>query len=327
MGRFVSPERFDNTDSKTNESGEKSNIKQTELKRMEAPNSQTEYLEGIEAALRNKEYNHWNSKEEQEFNRKLIYDYDDKKRNVDKASLQTQRYILTKYDGCFDEKHIARMASELGSNKIEIYNEPYFKTRIAADDGTYKVLGVRTFPEGKICIRDSNDIARMQHTSTHETMHDLSYQHSSEVYPDEGSNALISHKYLTSGIHKVETKGRIIDGQFHQEGTKHYNRGLNEGFTELYTVEAMQERSDNPDFDSYSQEVGWAQNLREIAGDDKVAKAYFGGDVDGLKQYVDEMSDTPEAWVRLNYNIDAYHETGYLYYKNEADAIIDSLQK
>jgi hypothetical protein len=64
--------------------------------------------------------------EEQEFNESSISDYYLKKRAVDKASLETQSSILSKYEDCFDKESVARMSSEFGSNKIEVYNEPHF---------------------------------------------------------------------------------------------------------------------------------------------------------------------------------------------------------
>lgn len=331
MRRFMQRERLCKFES-TNDNilDVKSQEKQNEINKIEAPcHSVKEYNEKIEAVLQKKEYHHWNSKTEQVLNRSKIYDYHNKKLSVDKASLQTQRSILTKYRDCFDEKNIARMSSESGSNKTEIYNEPYFITEIAPDAGLYKVVGVRDFPDGKICIRDCNDIMRLKHTATHETMHDLSYQDSDHKVcaQDAGqSNILISQTDLTSGIHKVQNIEKIIDGKSESIDYKHYNRYLNEGFTELYTIEQMQERGEYPDFDSYSQEVGWAVNLREILGDELIAKAYFGGDIDGLKQRVDEMSSIPGAWETLNFNIDAYNRTGDLRCKFTADDIIDSLR-
>lgn len=325
MRRFLQGEALSKNESLNRDiSDNKSQVKQNETRKKEAHCHLTnEYTEKIETVLQNKEYHHWNTIEEQKLNRSKIYDYDHKKRSVDKASLQTQRSILTKYRDCFDENNIARMSSEFGSNKTEIYNEPYF-VELVPDEGPYKVVGFRDFPDGKICIRDSDDITRLKHTATHETMHDLSYQNSNhEVHVADGDQSnLISQTDLTSGIHKVQKIEKIIDVKFERID---YNQYLNEGFTEMYTIEQMQERDEYPDFDSYTQELGWALNLRESVGDELISKAYFGGDINGLKQRVDEMSSFPNAWETLNYNIDAYHRTDNLCYKFAADKIIDSL--
>lgn len=331
MGRLLWLEKSDKFNSRMdNISDVKPHVKQNYIRKTEVPCcSANEYTEKIETALHKKEYYHWNSKTEQEINRSKISDYDNKKRSVDKATLQTQSSILTKYRECFDRENILRMSSEFGSNKTEIYNEPYFVTEKAPDVGSFKVVGLRDFPDGKICIRDCEDIIRLKHTATHETMHDLSYQHSAHdvriVEADRGI-AMISQTDLTSGIHMVQKTEKIVDGESEGIEYKHFNRHLNEGFTELYTIEQMQERGEYPGFDSYTQEVGWAVNLREIVGDELIAKAYFGGDIDGLQQRVDEMSRSPRAWETLNFNIDAYRKIGDLRYKLAADNIIDSLQ-
>jgi len=326
MGKFFNDSPFKNDIPETKDAK-----KPQESISIERPRnlSADEYVDRIDGLLERKEYHHWNSKEDQEINRSRIRDYDQKKRAVDKASLQTQRSILTKYRNCFDSENINRMHSELGSNKIEIYNEPYFVSEKAPDVGGYRVVGMRDFPDGKICVRDTDDLNRLKHTSTHETMHDLSFQNATHLSDskvlDNGKIATYSRTELTSGIHKVDKAEKIVDGKVETTDIRHSNRFLNEGLTELYTIEEMNARGEFPHFDSYSQEVGWALNLRESVGDEVVAQAYFGGDVESLRDKVNGMSNIPDAWDVLNQNIDAYHHTGNLKYKFAADSIIDEL--
>lgn len=291
--------------------------------------SAKDYSEHIEKVLETKEYHHWNSNEAQETNRRMILDYDLKKREVDKASLQTQREILTKYRTCFDGDNIKRMSSEIGSNKIEIYNEPYFASHMASDMGPYKTVGLRDFPDGKICVRDNDDILRLKHTATHETMHDLSYQHNEyrvqNVESNENSDRTVSRTDLQSGIHLVAKTETMTNGVTDKVEMTHLNRYLNEGLTELYTVEEMSARGDMPAFDSYTQELNWAALLRDKLGDAVVAEAYFGGDIENLQKCFDSKSDIPGAWREFNQNIDLYHRTGDISYKSAADDIIDSI--
>jgi len=331
MGYDISEKKTSETDIKSdNISDIKPKSQEVEPARIETPySSASDYSDRVGAALEQKEYQHWNSAEEQEANRKSVIDYDNKKRAVDKASLETQSSILTRHQDAFDEKNINRMSSEFGSNKIEIYNEPDFVVEKVPVDTQYKIVGVRDIKDGKISIRDGDDITRLKHTSTHETMHDLSYQHeNSQVQAfesDRGDMAIVSTKDLTSGIHKIEETFRVTDGTSDRLEIKHYNRYLNEGITEMYTLEEMHQRGEYPDFDSYTQEYGWAANLREIAGDEHVAKAYFGGDIKGLKRRVDDMGGRPGTWEALNHNIDAYRSTGDIRFKEAADEIIDRL--
>jgi hypothetical protein len=183
--------------------------------------------------------------------------------------------------------------------------------------------------DGKISLRDGDDIDRLKQTSRHETLHDLSYQHTDtrmQTYENDlGQSVMVSKKDTASGIQRIEESVRVTDGTSDKVEIKHFNRYLNEGITEMYTAEEMLNRGEYPYFDCYTQEYGWASNLREHAGDELVAKAYFGGDISGLKQRVDELSGRPGAWEALNHNIDAYHNTGDLRFKVAADGIIDSL--
>ena len=123
-----------------------------------------------------KEYTHWETEAERKQNQDAIVGYDFKKRSVDKATLTTQRGILTRYGGYFDKASADRIESELGSNKVEIYNSPYFASHFAQDHGNYIVTGLRTVKDGKICLRDSDNVDNLTHTATHEAVHDSSYQ-------------------------------------------------------------------------------------------------------------------------------------------------------
>lgn len=228
------------------------------------------------------------------------------------------------------------MSSELGSNKTEIYNEPLFVAEKSSGDGAYRVVGTRDIRDGKICIRDCDNMDTLNHTSSHETMHDLSYQgveqEVSHFRASDNEIITISKSTNQSGIFKFETTRKI-----HSDGTEvidrsEANRYLNEGMTEMYTIEAMNDRGEYPRFDSYTQEVAWSLQLREKVGEDAFARAYFGGDVAQLEDRVNAMSSIDDAWIVLNENIDAYHRSvtcqqpnGDLHIKRTVDEMIDDL--
>lgn len=338
MGKFFnieSDEKPENNEGRTENTSAKDFSGELDAHKTVSTGFFESYFEHIEQALQHKEYHHWNSVAEQERNRKRIENYDEKKRAVDKVSLQTQSSILKKYRDRFDEENVSRMRGELGSNKTEIYNEPYFVRELSPDIGQYKVLGSRDFPDGKICIRDSDDVTCLKHTATHETMHDLSYQHvenriRNSINDSDGSPITISETRIVSGLQSTEKRVLIENGESSDMGMRRSNRFLNEGITELYTIEEMQARGEFPHFNSYTQEVGWALNLRDKVGDDLIADAYFGGNVESLENKINSMSSIENAWKELNRNIDAYHCTDNQeykrVYKNAVDSIIDGLQ-
>ena len=293
--------------------------------------SAADYAKSVDEALETKKYQHWETEADREMNRRKIENYDEKKRAVDRASLQTQRSILMEHGDRFTYDNLSRIQSELGSNKTEIYNNNTFSEEKAPSLWAYNVLGMRDVQDGKICIKDNDDLDALRHVATHETMHDLSYQSAdssvSSVVDENGKMVTSTNTILLSGLHRIEKKERIVDGMSEIPSIKQFNRYLNEGFTELYTIEQMQARGEFPSFDSYTEEVGWAMALREKVGDDIIAEAYFGGDLDALAGRVNGMSSIPDAWNELNKNIDAYHYSRDLMFKRAADDIIDGLQE
>lgn len=314
---------------------EKDNVKDTNWDKVETLHNKKiesldEYAEKLDRIIEQKEYNHWNSVEDQERNRKLIDNYDYKKRTADKVSLYTQRSILLENRECFDQDNLNRIWSEIGSNKLEIYNENKFAQDLANDSGKYKVVGLRDTRDGRICVRDTDNIKRLSHTATHETMHDLSFQKKesdSNVESDESGKSIIyNRERFISGIHLAETKNIEINGQIEAKKIEHANRYLNEGFTELYTIREMQKRGENPDFDSYSQEVGWAMQIEEAVGEEIVADAYFGGNLEELKDEFNRMSRIENAWEFINYHIDRYHTTNLVKHKNAVDVVLRELE-
>lgn len=283
----------------------------------------------LDRVLEKKEYQHWGKEEHREINRKMVQDYDMKKRIADKAALMTQQSVLSKYIQWFDGENLKRIESEIGSNKIEIYNEPYFVVEKVKGIETFKVLGMRDIEDGKICVRDTTDMERLKHTASHETIHDLAHYSQKIVEISEAgndANATMYYKELKTGLHIVNKYEKKDNDKNQVLKIEHHNRYLNEGFTELFTLEEMIERGDTTHFDSYTNEVGWAMNLRDIVGNDMIMSAYFGGKIDELINEVNMKSSYEDAWNSLNINIDAYHHTKDIKYKNKVEEILDSLQ-
>lgn len=325
-----SPERSENTDMRSPKSDISSaeNIRTASDTGKKTYENASDFSAHLDTALENKEYIHWQSDADREFNREHIDDYDRKKRVVDKAWLETQRSIIRENKDCFDGESIRRLSEDLDSNKIEIYTDSFFSEKYDPADGSYMVSGNRDLSDGKIRIRDSYNDELLHHTATHETIHDMSRQdiRVTDYQKFDGEKySKFENVRKISGIHVVETTSCIDEGQREMVDCKDLNRNLNEGITELFTIEQMQERGENPYFSSYTENVGWAKLLRDKVGSDTVARAYFGGELDELENKVNSMSGTRDAWKELNRNMDAYRITHDERYKQQVYDILDDL--
>lgn len=298
--------------------------------------SASEYKRQIDMALEAKEYHHWNSPAEQEANRRRVENYDAKKRAADVSSLQTQSSVLGESGEHFDQANLARIQSDFGSNKIEIYNERTFEREKVSAENRNRVLGLRELEDGKICVKDTDDIDDIRHVSTHETLHDLSFQNQesdSHVFIDVTDRLVEDRKTVrTSGIHQIYDHKITSDGSVIENHHADLNRALNEGITEYKSIIEMQKRGEFPRFDSYTEQVGWAQKLEGKVGKDVLDAAYYGGNLDALEQRVNDMSPEADAWRKLNAAIDGYSRTDISAevrkgYCQRAEQLINDLQE
>lgn len=283
-------------------------------------------------AVEKKTYRHWDSPEKMAKNKAEVPNYDEKMHEVDKAALYTKRSVIEAQRDRINEDNYKRIRSELGSSKTEIYSDANFRSMLPNDERHAHVIGMRDMKDGKIQLRD-NDIESLKHTSTHETMHDLSFQnaeHNVDTFRTEkGDTISVSETRQTSGIHVYENKKYIQNGEIKRVEENQLNRYLNEGITEKNTISEMLKRGENPSVESYTQEVNWAINLEEKVGKDLIDDAYYGGNIDQLKDRVDSMSSSGNAWEELNQNIDRYHyeldPVAKIEYKRNVDVILDEL--
>ena len=296
---------------------------------IEAPNA-VECGEGSDTRTPlKKKYTHWETEVDRKQNQDAIIGYDFKKRSVDKATLTTQRDLLIRYGNYFDKPSVERIESELGSNKVEIYNSPYFASHFAQDHGNYIVTGLRTVKDGKICLRDTDNVESLTHTATHEAVHDSSFQReragAGTLEGIGGQDIGFSRAENMSGIERIEKLDTTTSEGVERCDLVRVNRYLNEGFTELCTIEEMERRGETPDFTSYTEELGWAYAIRERVGEEIAAGAYFGGDVATLEKKVNSMSDIPNAWRILNDHIDAFHVCDDVQERNQHKKVIEDI--
>ena len=294
----------------------------------------SEYKSQVDTAIQRKEYNHWESAEAKEENRQRIENYDVKKRAADLSSLRTQSAVLSENGAHFTDDNLARIQQDFGSNKLEIYNERTFEKEKVSKENRNKVVGLREISDGKICVKDTDDIDAIRHIATHETFHDLSFQ--SRVTVDSKTylntdNKLVEDKRTlsTSGIHQITEHTIKREGKVIERRHGDYFRQMNEGITEYKTIQEMKRRGEFPGFDSYTEQVGWAKRLEDKVGKETLDAAYFGGELSKLAQKVDEMSSSPDAWMRLNNAMDNYARArtaqDRAVYKEEIGNILDDM--
>jgi hypothetical protein len=245
-------------------------------------------------------FKHWETQKEQLENIENISNYYAKHRFVEKIGLMTQKEVLEKYHEHINREDKERIHFEIASEKSEIFNEKTF-----LKNAPESAAGFRT-PDGKIVIRDSENMNQLEHVATHEMMHDLSAQRSNhDVEFHESENEI---KMKSKVLEQVGIRQHIIEETFvndekveHLEEYKH--RSLNEGITEMFTIDILAQRGKHPELPAYSTNVKWARSLRFVVGDDVIAKSYFGGDVELLKSSIDQYLHEG-AFNELSYKMD-----------------------
>lgn len=249
-----------------------------------------------------------------DINKQQIENYNSKKRQIEISSLKARKEILCDHAESFDSENIKRLYDELDGDKIELYSDDVFQVYISSDKGSYITLGSRDMEDGKIAVRDSDDVATLDHTSIHETMHDMSNQDkkSAIMYESDDGREKIVDEILISGIQENHRGQKYVDGLPLKEkiyfGNKNF--GLNEGITEMYTLETMEKLDVPESYESYTQQTAWAMYIKDRFGDALVSDAYFGGDVYTLENKFDEVCGTPGSWKIMNSAIDCYSQTG-----------------
>lgn len=248
-----------------------------------------------------------------------VEDYNRKKLIADKTYLQTLRSVLEQHSQQLDpERFKETNVEDYYREKLHLCSKKDFREQHAG--GNENVLGV--FREGKIYIRDNNPEG-IKHAVTHEVFHELSNkQRSVETKINEQGRAVVISREI-SGIRDYQVRQQL-DGPDREWILK--NVGLNEGITELYTLRELHSRGDATPLNAYTEQRRWAGKLEALAGKDAVADAYFGGNLVGLKNRVNELGNSSNCWDRLSEKIDAYHRNPWrTELKREIDDIFDSL--
>lgn len=168
-------------------------------------------------------------------------------------------------------------------------------------DPSNVTIGSFTYHNGLCCIEICNiNKEQMERTIQHETNHFVSYNKELQNPVEEG---IKFHKI--SGIHKSEfltdEKGRIIE-------FKDEHRGFNEGITQMYTnrqLEMLEKKKGENALrqNGYQMATELSVQLERIVGEEMVAKAYYGGNMSGLENRINELAGVG-AFERLSKDMD-----------------------
>ena len=242
---------------------------------------------------------------------KNVKGYPRKKALVDAAATRTKDSILDKYGNYISDDQKERIGKEIVPSKYEVYNERYFlntKLQDIPPDERANILGFHEVKNHEIALKDNDDKDELQHVTTHETMHSLSYQ--GHLY-EQGNGKWDEIEMLgyrgeksRTGIREITYQNTEIPGSVEKKLASDANLGLNEGLTEMYTLREIRERGEEPGIAAYTKEVGWAMKLEECVGQETMGKAYFGGDLPALKAKVDELGGAPGTWESLSGSVD-----------------------
>lgn len=149
------------------------------------------------------------------------------------------------------------------------------------------VTGSFRFHNNTSSIRVSNlSEAQMERTTKHETNHFASFNREIIVPGEKGYTV-----YRTSGV-RQSSCFHPTHGQEVTLSSK--NRGMNEGFTTMYTnqqLEAIdpQKAAEAARQTGYSHATELSQELERIVGKEAVAQAYYGGNTAALEGKVNEL--------------------------------------
>lgn len=205
-----------------------------------------------------------------------------------KAYDETIKRITTEFGGIISEEQKVRINIESKLNKPTVMTTEAYCERFPGSDPN--VLGHYN-AEGRIYMKEGSPEI-LTHVATHEAMHLTSFN---EI--DHISRELRTYR---SGIRETT---------YDEAGLREdHNRAINEGITELYAIREMLRRGDVSSieaFSAYPESLKVASELQDIVGSGRIREAYFGGDIEQLKDEVTRLSYGDEtAWERFTKNVD-----------------------
>lgn len=169
--------------------------------------------------------------------------------------------------------------------------------------GHENILGHHNLENGSIHFINENPESA-KHTISHEIFHKSSYQRESLVSNKEGSEMVYN-----SGVLEIRS---FYDKEGNYLKNEEVGRGLNEGMTEMYTMDYLKDHGEVEALESYqaySDEVNAVRELSDLVGKDTIEAAYFAGDKQSLEDAVNMYAKSDTAFSELNQDLDTINSS------------------
>lgn len=221
-----------------------------------------------------------------------IIEYTDEEWNLSDYVDEVQNDIIEEHSDHLDNLGFSMSSI---SGKTNSYSLEDYEGTFGVSEGT---LAHHNMEDNSIHIIEGNKDV-MMHSSTHEVFHAASYQ--SDVV--EESN---------EGLVETRCSG-VLEIQYHYDengnclSVEENGRGLNEGITEMMTVDYLDSKEEyeaSMSVNAYHENVAVSRQICDVVGHDVVNEAYFGGNREGLEDAVNMYAKDDHAFVELNKDLD-----------------------
>lgn len=210
---------------------------------------------------------------------------------VEKFSVREAREVANDtYDRAVEQLMVTKgeYLSEQGFERLEAGVD---HLDVVEPNENSRTIGTFSFHEGSttitVCAINKEQVER---TTQHEVNHFASYNKEIQVEPsDEGMEG--KQFMRTSGIREYEyyesPNGSVCM-------LKDSNRGFNEGITQMYTIRQLRDIDEQKGINAlrqngYAHATELVEQVEEAVGEEVISRAYYGGDLKGLEDRLDEM--------------------------------------
>ena len=201
---------------------------------------------------------------------------------------ETIHHMTAEYSDIMPEEQRVRINIESSLYKPTVMSRETYCERFPESDPN--VLG-HYDSEGQIFLKDdSPEIIR--HLTTHEAIHLTSY--------NELDDSDLHTRIYRSGIRECK----------YDESSIQYDKNcaLNEGITETYALKELRRRGESSSAEAvsaYPEAQKAAGELQDVLGEECIEKAFFGGDVEQLKDEVIRLNfGESTAWDKYAESVD-----------------------
>ena len=203
------------------------------------------------------------------------------------------RDITERYAGSISEQDRIRLLEKKSMDDVYLYEPGQYVEEFP--EFPYNVMGHYDSVEDTIHVKDTGKNEAVRHILTHECMHKASFKDTGYETTESGD------------LVQVKQSGIRVCG----EGINR-NMGLNEGVTEMYTLEALKRRNESESaraISSYTDVRIMAKNLSALVGEERIERAYFAGETETLERETDRLAGYAGAYKDFNNHLDAMNRS------------------